>query len=279
MTSFDLRHGDCLEGMAQIADGTIDLVVTSPPYNLGIAYSRYSDRQDREGYLDWCHEWAAQVRRILKPAGSFFSISAPHLRIRCCRMNSFCGCAICSSCKIRSIGSRRSRSKTRRANLFLADTSSRSVRRGISTTATNTFFISRRTEKLRSIVSRSACRMPTRAISRAGATRAGSDRRCRGNTWFIPYQTISRREKDRPHPATFPVELAANCIRLHGLRDDLVMLDPFLGIGNSALAARECGVAKFIGFEIDEKYLAEAQRRPDVGGESTAGAFRQTTRL
>ena len=58
-----------------------------------------------------------------------------------------------------------------------------------------------------------------------------------------------------------PVELAANCIRLHGLRDDLVMLDPFLGIGNSAVAARECGVANFIGFEIDDDYLTEAKRR------------------
>jgi site-specific DNA-methyltransferase (adenine-specific) len=39
------------------------------------------------------------------------------------------------------------------------------------------------------------------------------------------------------------------------------MLDPFLGIGNSAVAARRCGVKKFIGFEIDEPYLTEAKRR------------------
>src|SRR5207248_11476733 len=40
----------------------------------------------------------------------------------------------------------------------------------------------------------------------------GRDRRCRGNTWFIPYETIQRREKERPHPATFPVQLAEGCI-------------------------------------------------------------------
>jgi DNA modification methylase len=39
------------------------------------------------------------------------------------------------------------------------------------------------------------------------------------------------------------------------------MLDPFLGIGNSALAAKRAGVASFVGFEIDEEYLGEAQRR------------------
>jgi site-specific DNA-methyltransferase (adenine-specific) len=38
-------------------------------------------------------------------------------------------------------------------------------------------------------------------------------------------------------------------------------LDPFLGIGNSAMAAQRCGVKKFIGFEIDEVYLAEAKLR------------------
>jgi DNA modification methylase len=33
---------------------------------------------------------------------------------------------------------------------------------------------------------------------------AGNGVRCRGNTWFIRYETIQSREKDRPHPATFP---------------------------------------------------------------------------
>jgi site-specific DNA-methyltransferase (adenine-specific) len=39
------------------------------------------------------------------------------------------------------------------------------------------------------------------------------------------------------------------------------MLDPFLGIGNSAVAAQRYGVKTFIGFEIDDAYLAEAKRR------------------
>lgn len=38
--------------------------------------------------------------------------------------------------------------------------------------------------------------------------RGGGNRRCRGNTWFIPYETIQSRDKDRPHPATFPPRLA-----------------------------------------------------------------------
>jgi len=97
-------------------------------------------------------------------------------------------------------------------------------------------------------------------IARWSHTR-GSDLRCRGNTWFVPYETIQSREKERPHPATFPVQLAEWCINLHGASRVHTMLDPFLGIGNSAVAAHRCGVKRFIGFEIDETYLAEAKRR------------------
>ncbi|MCB1089486.1 MAG: site-specific DNA-methyltransferase, partial [Verrucomicrobiae bacterium] len=90
----------------------------------------------------------------------------------------------------------------------------------------------------------------------------GKDKRCRGNTWFIPYETITQRSKDRPHPATFPVKLAEQCAHLHGKTlASLTMLDPFLGIGHAAEAAVKLGVDQFIGFDIDEVYLEEACER------------------
>src|SRR5438094_2138506 len=58
--------------MTRLPDESVDLVVTSPPYNLGICYGKYSDTQDRQSYLQWCGEWATQIRRVLKPDGSFF---------------------------------------------------------------------------------------------------------------------------------------------------------------------------------------------------------------
>src|SRR5437868_12802732 len=68
----DLRLGDCVAGMAQLPDACIDIVVTSPPYNLGIKYRKYSDMEDREAYLQWSITWAGEIRRILKPHGSLF---------------------------------------------------------------------------------------------------------------------------------------------------------------------------------------------------------------
>src|SRR5437879_3741012 len=72
MTAFDLRHEDCVVGMQTLPANSIDLVVTSPPYNLGIRYSKFSDGADRAGYLCWCKTWAAEIARLLKGDGSFF---------------------------------------------------------------------------------------------------------------------------------------------------------------------------------------------------------------
>jgi site-specific DNA-methyltransferase (adenine-specific) len=90
--------------------------------------------------------------------------------------------------------------------------------------------------------------------------KAASGRRCRGNTWFIPYETIQDREKDRPHPATFPTRLPEMCIRLHGLDRVGTVADPFLGLGSTAIACARLGVS-FVGIELDEGYLTEAVAR------------------
>ncbi|MGI0133037.1 MAG: DNA methyltransferase, partial [Thermoplasmata archaeon] len=90
--------------------------------------------------------------------------------------------------------------------------------------------------------------------------RGREGRRCRGNTWFLPYPTIRSRDHDRPHPASFPVELPERCLRLHGLGRVQLAVDPFMGIGASALAAARLGVP-FVGFDLDRAYLATARDR------------------
>jgi site-specific DNA-methyltransferase (adenine-specific) len=89
---------------------------------------------------------------------------------------------------------------------------------------------------------------------------AASGVRCRGNTWFIPYETIQSRDKDRPHPATFPPKLPEMCLRLHGLERIRHVADPFLGLGSSAVACAQLGL-NFTGIEMDAGYLKEAIER------------------
>jgi site-specific DNA-methyltransferase (adenine-specific) len=242
--------------MARLPEASIDLVVTSPPYNLGVRYGKYSDRQDRQSYLRWCAEWAAQLRRALKPSGSFFlnigsapsNPMLPHEIVLQLRdyfvLQNTIHWIKSIAIDDRTFGHFKPISSKR----FLNDCHE---------------YIFHFTIDGKIDIDRLALGVPYQDksnIARWSHTR-GSDRRCRGNTWFIPYETIQSREKERPHPATFPVRLAEWSIKLHGVSRVKTMLDPFLGIGNSAIAAKNCGVKKFIGFEIDNTYLAEAKRR------------------
>jgi site-specific DNA-methyltransferase (adenine-specific) len=261
VTQFDLRHHDCIKGMPRLADASVDLVVTSPPYNLGIGYGKYSDAQDRGSHLRWCHKWASLVRRILKPAGSFF------LNIGSAPSNPMLPHEIAMELHdlfvlqntihwIKSITLENREREVRSYGHFKPISSKRFLNDCHE-------YVFHFTKTGRVELDRLAIGVPYQDksnIARWSHTR-GSDLRCRGNTWFIPYETIQSRERERPHPATFPVQLAEWCIKLHGLNRIETMLDPFLGIGNSAVAAQRCGVKKFIGFEIDETYLAEAKRR------------------
>jgi len=63
----------------------------------------------------------------------------------------------------------------------------------------------------------------------------------------------------KDHPTLKPYQLPAHFIRLHSLLGDII-LDPFLGSGTTALAAKELG-RKFIGIEISEEYCALAVKR------------------
>ena len=261
MTRFDLRRRDCVEAMSQLPDEQVDLVVTSPPYNLGVRYGRFSDRQDRQSYLRWCRNWAAQVRRVIKPGGSFF------LNIGSAPSNPMLPHEIAIELHdlfvlqntihwIKSIAIPQSEKEWRSHGHFKPINSKRFLNDCHE-------YIFHFTKSGRVEIDRLALGVPYQDktnIARWGHTR-GADLRCRGNTWFVPYETIQSRERERPHPATFPFQLAEWCIKLHGVSRIHTMLDPFLGIGNSAVAAQRCGVKKFIGFEIDETYLAEAKRR------------------
>jgi site-specific DNA-methyltransferase (adenine-specific) len=292
MTQFDLRHEDCIKGISRLGDESVDLVVTSPPYNLGIRYGKFSDTQDRESYLNWCGDWAAQIRRVLKLDGSFFlNIGAapsnpmlPHEIVMTLR-DLFALQNTIHWIKSIAIGTAEARTSASDPHLNpLPGQGEADAKRQVRVEATaKTFghfkpisskrflndcheYIFHFTKSGRVELDRLAIGVPYQDKSNIARWRhtRGSDLRCRGNTWFVPYETIQSREKERPHPATFPVQLAEWCIKLHGVSRIETMLDPFLGIGNSAVAARRCGVKKFIGFEIDETYLAEAKRRLDL---------------
>ncbi|MBI2126281.1 MAG: site-specific DNA-methyltransferase, partial [Thaumarchaeota archaeon] len=73
LNGITLYRRDCLEGMREyLRSKSVDLVVTSPPYNIGKQYNIYNDKRPREEYLNWLEKVGKEVRRVLANDGSFF---------------------------------------------------------------------------------------------------------------------------------------------------------------------------------------------------------------
>ena len=62
-------NGDCVKVMASLPESCVDLVVTSPPYNVGIDYDSHNDRQSMEDYWQFTKDWLSESYRILKDDG------------------------------------------------------------------------------------------------------------------------------------------------------------------------------------------------------------------
>ena len=70
-------NGDCIKVMKTLPEGSVDLVVTSPPYNCGIKYDVHVDTLDMEDYWNWTKDWLTESYRILKDDGRV-SINIPY---------------------------------------------------------------------------------------------------------------------------------------------------------------------------------------------------------
>jgi site-specific DNA-methyltransferase (adenine-specific) len=229
------------------------VVVTSPPYNLGIAYGRYSDTRQEDDYLTWLTEVGAALRRVMRPDASFFlniagSSTQPWLPFELI---------------------------VRLRKLFVLQNHIVWVK-SIATSPEGAVghnkpvggmrFINRNHEHLFHltlsgdvVLDRLAVGVPFRDKSNIARRGHARDLRCRGDTWFVPYGTVQAKKQKFDHPGTYPVDLPRWCIRLHG-RSNAVVLDPFAGAGTTLVAAELEG-AHGIGIEIDPVYVETARTR------------------
>jgi len=70
-------NGDCIEVMKTLPEGSVDLVVTSPPYNCGIKYDMHIDNLPMDQYWGWTKEWLTETYRLIKDDGRV-SINIPY---------------------------------------------------------------------------------------------------------------------------------------------------------------------------------------------------------
>ncbi len=247
-----LYRGDCLRVMRSLPEGQVDVVVTSPPYNLGLNYGTYQDQRDEGDYLDWMVACATEVRRTMAPDASFFlnitgSSSRPWLpfelmvRLRgLFQLQNHITWVKSISVGEDSLG----HFKPIRSDRFLHR---------------NHEHIFHLTRTGNVPIKRLAVGVPYKDKSNIARRNHQQDLRCRGDTWFIPYSTVQARAQKFNHPASFPVLLPRMCIRLHG-KAAPVVLDPFMGSGTSLIAAEEEG-GRGIGIDCDAAYVSIARSR------------------
>ncbi len=247
-----LHCGDCLQVLADMPEASVDVVVTSPPYNIDLRYASYQDRRGEDDYLAWMVSVAEALRRVMKPDASFFlnisgSPNRPWLPFELI-------------VRLRPIFVLQNHI-TWIKSIATADDSV-----GHFKPVAGTRFLHHAHEHIfhltrdgRVVLDRLAIGVPYKDKSNIARRGHPRDLRCRGNTWFIPYETVQSREEKFRHPGTFPVDLPRWCIRLHGRRPALV-LDPFMGTGTTLVAAEREGV-RGIGIDIDPAYVAIAHER------------------
>lgn len=245
--SFEIHNVDCLEGMRQLPDGCVDLVVTSPPYNnwrnlrtqasrqkvwqrTNIVYDNYDDKMPDEDYQSWQVEVLNECLRVLKPTGT---ICYNHKD----RIFEFeCLSPLTWILKSKAVFRQRVTWN----------------RRGGQNINPVRFF---RCEEDIYILGREAKGFKWNPE----ASRYMS-------VWDI--QPASKQEAD--HPAPFPPELVRRCVEAFTEPGDVV-LDPFAGSGTTLFAAQALH-RQVIGMEISPKYC-EAIRQKKRDMESFLGQF------
>ena len=224
--------GDALEVMQSMPDGCVDLVVTSPPYNLKNSsgngmkdgrggkwsnaqlingYDGYGDNMPHHEYVAWQRACLAEMLRLVPDDGAVFYNHKWRVQRGLLQDRQ----DIVSGFPVRQIIIwRRKGGINFNAGYFLP------------------------TYEVIYLIAKPKFRLA------AGANKAG-------DVWEIP------QERNNPHPAPFPVELAE---RMIASTDAQIILDPFMGSGSTAIAAIRQG-REYIGIDKSEEYCQMARER------------------
>ena len=235
---------DALVGMARIPDGAIDLLIADPPYGLGKDYGNDSDKLESARYLHWMEQWIDAALPKLKSNGSLYIFltwrHAPEvfvlLKQRLTMINE-----IIWDRRVPSMGG--------------------GTRRFSSVHDTIGFFVKARDYYF----DLDAIRVPYDAATKKARSRSifvGAKWLELGHNpkdvWSV--SRLHREHRERAaHPTQKPLQIVERMVRASCPPGGLV-LDPFMGSGTSAVAARRCG-REFVGFELNAEYCALSERR------------------
>lgn len=240
-----IHLGDCLTVMSQMPTESVDLIVTSPPYNLrnssgggmrngsGGLWAQasllkgyaggYSDDMPRNQYVEWQRACLKEMLRLIKPTGAIFY---NHKRRVQDGLEEDPRIDILPDFPVRqTITWQRAGGINFNLSYFLP--------------TSEVIYLICKSKKFRLAKSPD----PKHPKKTCGI----------GDIWYIP------QDLKNAHPAPFPIEIPRRCIES---TDAKIVLDPFMGSGTTALAAEMLG-RQWIGIDTSQVYIDQANKRLD----------------
>ena len=250
--------GDCQDLLGQLPDECVDLVVSSPPYNLG---KEYEAKQALDIYLEEQKAILQECSRILKKTGSLFW-----------QVGAFSDRGMLIPLDIRFFPILESCGLTPRNRIIWARQHGLHARKKFSCRHETILWFTKSDDYLFNL---DEIRVPQKYQNkkhyrgdRKGQLSCNPDGKNPGDIWM--FRNVKHNHEEQTiHPCQFPEDLIARIILATTKPGDLV-LDPYMGSGTVAVVARDSG-RNFIGAEFDQKYHQVALRRlqgePDIHGD------------
>ncbi len=260
---------DCIEGMKEVAPGTVDLVFADPPFNIGYDYDVYDDRREAEHYLDWSRQWIAGAFHVLKPTGTFWLAIgdeyAAELKIIAKEVGFTC-----------------------RSWVIWYYTFGVNCKQKFSRSHAHLFHFVKDPEQF--VFNDKEIRVPSARQLVYADKRANSIGRlpddtwilrpqdvpngftAEGDTWYFPRVAGTFKERAGFHGCQMPEQLLGRIIRACSNPEDLV-LDPFSGSATTLVVAKKLQ-RQWIGFDLSADYIKRGRARLAEAkvGEALTGA-------
>lgn len=268
---YTIYSGDCVDHLAKITTGTIDLIITSPPYNVRKEYGNgFSDEISWEEYYTWMKVVLKECYRVLITGGTL-ALNVPNV-VRWQAEHKFSatwqgydahyenrrnGERIMGKGRIEPIGYKlfdlmfQIDAHVREPIVWVKGTEGNAICSGYQMGCDSAPYL-RPAHELILLGSKGQW------FHRGGTGRRGPQAvpyldECK-DVWFIPP------ERSPEHPAIFPEELPQRLMRLFVHAPNAVILDPFMGIGSTGLVCARMGL-DFIGIEQNPKFARIAESR------------------
>ena len=246
--------GDCLEVMSTIEDNSVDMCFADPPFNLEKRYTSYNDQKPTTEYLDWCGKWLRELVRITKPTGSIFVHNIPKwLTYYACIMN-----------------------EVAHFRHWIAwDAMSNPLGKTMLPAHYGILFYTKEPKGFKFYEIRAPhkrCRLCNGYLKDYGGKKDQMHPfgALVSDVWTDIHRIRHSVRRDE-HPCQLPIPLLERIVLMATDPGDIV-LDPFLGTGTTAIAARSLG-RHYVGIDLDPEYVSIANEKIAAVARTTYGGY------